>query len=293
LEKDTIEVTFGLLGTNSLTGNLALSSALGRPLKRLFDTGKPIGRINWLFFQPPTGPLRTLGTLCYTPGKQVLFYPGLNVRRIPWYTRGNKKIDLVTKPDESLDHITLKKDLNKWHATILTRQGFKETTIPSMRTQQISKDLIFWFALSIRGPSVLELMPNTVTLGPFPVSSRDSKRRVEEIINARKQAVHHITRLHDGETLSSGEFVTFEFYLDLASRIRRWLVRHLLGRRPWYGTRLVFPVAFPAVSKPLRIPDSLPYRTHDVTVSGFRGRLIISVYKAAGILAEDSVLSGY
>ena len=51
------------------------------------------------------------------------------------------------------------------------QRRFKETKVPSMRTHQISKDLIFWFAISVRDPSVLKLTPNTLTLEPFSINS--------------------------------------------------------------------------------------------------------------------------
>jgi hypothetical protein len=293
LENDTIEVTFEFpQGNGSVSGDPALSSAIGRPFKRLFDTGSPIGRINYLFFRPPGGQLRTLGALCHTPGERVLFYPALVTRQVSWYTADSEKTELVTRPNESLDHITLEPDFETWHATILTAQGTKETRIPTRRTRQIDKCLIFWFALSVKSPSILEATPKTVTLGPFRAPSTDSTRRATSLIDARKDAVFRTIELHEEQPIPNNQFTTFEFYIDRSNRIRLWL-RHLLLGRWGRSTPILFPIAVPAAQESPKAVLPLPYRSHDVGVPEFRGCFTISVYRTAGILTGGAILSGY
>jgi hypothetical protein len=168
LASDTVEVTFEFPeGRGSISGAEALSSAIGRPFRRLFESGNAIGRVVFLFFRPPDEEMRTLGSLCYTPRGKAIFFPGVRARQALWHTAGKKKMDIATKLDEALDHITLEPDFKTWHATILTSSGDKETRIPRRRTRQMSKEPTFWFALSLGRPSALEPMPNTAILGPF------------------------------------------------------------------------------------------------------------------------------
>jgi len=82
VEDDTVEIKFtNPLGTGLSQGNVAASSALGRPFKRLFESGKPVEKLTYIYFQPPQGPLRTLGSLCHSAGGRVVFYPGLTTGR--------------------------------------------------------------------------------------------------------------------------------------------------------------------------------------------------------------------
>ncbi|MGA3107856.1 MAG: hypothetical protein ABSD99_00140 [Candidatus Bathyarchaeia archaeon] len=293
MSQDEIEITSTISqGTDSLFRDPQLLSAFGRPFRRLKDTGKPPGTVNYVFFKPPTGPLRTLGALGYTPGEQVLFYPGILTRRVPWYTTGNDKIPLTAKANESLDHITLEPDLQRWHATILTGQGNKETRLPRRRTSQIKQDLIFWFALSVTDPSVLELTPRTIRLGPFAVSPTYSRQMAKLIIAARKGAIFHILQLHEQENLSGNEFVNFEFYVDRSSEMRLLLRHQVLGREGRV-TGIVSSISPPASKDSVKLPALTPCRSHDVMLLGSPGCYPITVYKLPGTLAEDAILSGY
>jgi len=269
-----------------------LLSAFGRPFRRLKDAGKPPGTVNYVLFRPPNGPLRTLGALSYTPGERVLFYPGILTRRVPWYTSGKDKIPLTAQTNESLDHVTLEAGLQTWHATILTAQGDKETRIPRRRTHKIKKGLIFWFALSVRDPSVLELAPRIVRLGPLPVSPAYSEEMAKLMIGATKGAIFHILELHKQDDLSPNEFVTFEFYVDQSSGMRLWLRHQVLGRKGRV-TGVQAPIAPPASKEPVRTSAPTPCRSHDVMLPRLPGCFPVTVYKLPGTLAEDAVLSGY
>jgi len=277
VEGDTIEIKFtNPLGTGLSEGNVAVSSALGRPFKRLFESGKPIEKLTYIYFQPPQGPLRTLGSLCHSAGGRVVFYPGLTTRSVRWFSQGDKLVPVATLANELLDHITLESDFVRWHSTILTAHGAKRTRIPNQRTRQVEKDLIFWFALCVGNPATLELAPATLTLGPFPVTSSDSKRRAESAIMAREGAVFIITQLHDDETLPSTAFVTFEF----------WICRNPKERRH----EVVVPIAPPAVAEPLSLPTELQYRGHDIVIPGLSTRFSVNAYKLVGTLAEEAII---
>jgi hypothetical protein len=293
LASDTVEVTLEFpQGSGSIFGAPALSSAIGRPFRRLFESGVAIGRVVYVFFRPPDGELRTLGALCYTSRGKAIFFPGLRARRVLWHTEGKEKMDITTKSDEALDHITLEPNFKTWHASILTSSGDKETRIPRRRTRQMSKELTFWFALSVGRPSALEATPNTAILGPFPVSSTYSRKAAALVLEARRDCVWRTIQLHDDQPLLSDQFVMFEFYIDRSGRMKLWLRNGLL-RRHGRRTPILFPVEVPAAQGPPTVVVPLPYRNHDVEVPGFRGCFTISAYRATGMLTGDAVLSGY
>lgn len=166
------------------------------------------------------------------------------------------KTQLTAKTDESLDHITLEASFDTWHATILTAQAVKETHIPKRHTRQIGKHLIFWFALSMRNPSVLETTPKTTTLGPFPVSSTYSQKLAALLMEAREDAVFRIL---------------------------------LYGR----STPVLLPIGVPALQESPKVVGPVLAKTHDVDVPGFHGGFTVTVYRTTGILAEEAILSGY
>jgi hypothetical protein len=185
-------------------------------------------------------------------------------------------VPVAASTNELLDHITLDNDFLAWHASVLKVDGAKGTRIPTQRTRQVEKDLIFWFALCVRNPASLEVAPATLTLGPFPVTSSDSKRRADSAIMAREGAIFVITQLHDAEMLPTTAFVTFEF----------WVCRDPRDQR----SEVVVPIAPPAVAEPIGLPTELRYRGHDVVIPGLTTRFSVNTYKLVGRLAEEAII---
>ena len=57
-------------------GTSTESSCLMRPFLRLFRTGKPPGKINYIFYRHIDKSAYNLGSLCYSEGGRILFFPG-------------------------------------------------------------------------------------------------------------------------------------------------------------------------------------------------------------------------
>jgi len=264
-------------GAGTLTGAAVESCSLARPFRVLFEDGRPLGRINYLFFAPPTGPHFTLGAVVRTPADRFLFFPGLKSRKVNWFARGENIITLTTKPGELLDHFTLEPDLQNWHVTILT-EGRKKTKTPRFRARRIGDNLVFWFALSIRSPQNLEPTPKNLEM-VFRSTREDSERRTKLLDEARDGAIFNITQLPEGsESVGPGEFMNFEFFLDLNGTS--------------YNGEALAPLQPPAVKMPIEIPRLNPMRAHTVTIPGWSGRVVVSAYTLRGLLADDCVISG-
>jgi hypothetical protein len=172
----------------------SMSCALARPFKQLFEEGKPIGRINYIFFKVNKWPSRVLGSLCLTQGQRLLFYPGLIERKVNWCFSKKESFRSI-KSTGFVDHLTLEKGSRKWHVTILEPEGTKELRMPSYGTKEIHKNTFFWFGLTIQDLSVLEITPEELTL-IFPSPPRDSNRRIESLMKARDRAIFHLATLN-------------------------------------------------------------------------------------------------
>jgi len=186
----------------------SMSSALARPMRQLFEKGRPIGRFNYVFHTNDVCSI--LGSLCYTPGGRVLFFPGLTSRKLIWSKhRGPTPITKATS-NELVDHITLDKNFRNVHVTTSFANGTKKHVM-SGASRKVRKDVIFWFGISIQNSKVLEKTPNELTM-IFTTSSTDADRRIKLIEEARNNAKHHVTSLPKGKYLKENEFLHFAFF---------------------------------------------------------------------------------
>ncbi len=187
----------------------SISCALARPYRQLIEEGKPIGRINYVFFRIGGQPSHILGTLCFTPGKRLLFYPGLIERKANWSFSKNTFQSI--KSTGFVDHITIEPGFRSWHMTILEPDGTKKSHLRSLKTKMIKDDIVFWFGLTIQGPHILETTPEELSM-TFSSPPQDSDRRAKLLIDARKDAIFHLTTL-DHMNLNIGEFLHFDFFI--------------------------------------------------------------------------------
>lgn len=250
-------------------------SCILRPFSKLLRGGKPIGRINYVFFEDQDGISYNLGTICLSPppGERLIFFPGLNDRVLIWYSkRGNQK----RMPNKVfIDHFSLEKNLLSWHLTLLGTAKQKTEKIPKMRTKKWSEQTIFWFKLSIQEPSVLEPTPETIKTN-FHLNKSEWERRKDIIIKARENAVWHITKLHEDSLLDRGDFLNFEFYLGPDSGIDPKLL----------------PIEDEDLAAPYTgLKKNIPLRCHPVTLEGFPYKIWVITYKLKGRLKEKAIIT--
>ena len=178
-------------------------SALIRPYLRLLEYGNPTGKINYLFYKSDERTY-VLGSLCLSPERHLLFFPGIIGTRVILEASDKGKTEKI----KNIDHFTLNNNFNDWHITIGSKHS---STLP---IKKIKDNLYYWFSLSIISEEIknyLEILPADLKV-EFEAPSTDAKRRMNDIIEARRKAVFHIVQLpnsHDGNS-----FITFEFYID-------------------------------------------------------------------------------
>lgn len=252
-----------------------------RPYIKLFATGKPTGKINYIFYRHTDGQCFNLGSLCHTKGKRILFFPGFQARDLLWLVnkKGDyKKFNLL---DFTIDHFTLEKDFKKLHLTLLKKDKRNEKTYPvSFRTFRLGEDLFFWFGLSIQDPCLLEPTPRKTTI-TFQIPPTDSKRRINNVINARQKSVFHIVELSQKHSFSKNEFIHFNFFIcpegfDIPKK-------HVF---------LSLPSKEPVVSN-FYSETMVPYRAHYVALPKFDKKIAVLVSRHIGKLSNSILTAMY
>ena len=254
-------------------------SALTRPFRRLFNTGKPIGKINYIFFKGNRWPTRILGALCFTPGKRLLFFPGLNHRKINWkISHKGKKVSFFFNLG-LLDHFTLEKDFKKWHVTMITSPNEPKVKLPSFKTQQIERNIIFWFGLTIQSQDVLEMTPEEHMM-IFSCLAKDSERRVKLLLDAREGAVFHIVHLPEKVKIRLNEFVHFDFFI----------APHTVDIKKF---PCFVPIFEPMVQNYSQVEGGTPIRAHPVMLPSMKRRVWVVVSKHQGKVSEKSIITTF
>ena len=273
---DTIEFTITLSGGFGEGVNQSQESALARPFRPLREEGKPVGKVNFLFTDPLGFPSSVVGSLCFSPGNRLLFYPALESRNISWYTRGDGPKEIG--PEGSIiDHLTLEPGFERWHLTLLDPGGKKVRKLPTKRTSQVGGSAFYWFGLSISGTNALERSPEKLIL-QFPAPMTDSERRMGEFQEASEGAKWHLLHLPENETLQEGHFLHFDFIVDPTSSID-------VAELPSFA-----PAGPPALESAVDRPTQFRLRSHPVGVPDFPATVEVVVSQRPGRLVDQAIL---
>ncbi len=259
------------------------SLALVRPFRLLLDEGKPIGTINYLFYESVKSYV--LGSLCYTPARRLLFFPDLIGRSSRWYSK-NRTLVQAAGPDP-LDHLTLEYEQKSLHATLLGHNS-KMRVLSSYKTKQILKGLTYWFGLSCQNEQFLQVCPERVKV-QFPSPPNDSIRRTSIIMKSREGAKFHVITTPPDANLDATCFLHFDFLVDTRGGIFR-------GLRKWTLMKDVIaspssaPTGPPALKDRTEAPSSLPMRGHPVSIPHFPGFVWVLVSVRKGVLMEQAIV---
>ena len=277
----SVKVGFAGFGTGKVRND---TSALVRPFTMLIEGGKPIGRINYLFYRSDTSFV--LGTLCFTPGRRLLFFPGLVGRTPTWYSKGTI-VHPVRERDRLIDHLTMEANLDSFHATTLRSDGTKKL-LTSCKTKKVIDDLTYWFGLSLQSDKVLEKCPDEIEF-QFASSPQDSLRRTRVVMRSREDAKFHIVELSPDSELGPGTFLHVDFLVDvrdgLLRRFRKWDLAKALLSAP-----TVAPTGPPALKSSVSIPPTAPVRCHPVSVPDFKGIIWVVSSVRTGELVDQAII---
>ena len=274
---DLLEVIidFGELGSGVCSD---LSSALVRPYRKIIKTGKPCGAITHLFAKDEIDNSYVLGSLEIT-SKRIIFYPGLIDRSHKWYWHKNRQLDSEIKLEGIIDHLSLDRDLKKWHATYhIDSEGEKsQKKIPTFHTINIG-DLLFWFGMSIIDYSVLEPLPNKHILR-FRWPSSDANRIADIIYSSKKNAVIWLIETGEKRDPQKKQFIHYDFFIGPENF--KW-------NDEWPSFA---PTSKPVLTKKCVSDTPKSIKIYEISLEGFSKRVILSAMVKEGELTAPSILT--
>lgn len=266
------EIRFPGMGQGIITERLPAESPLTRSFNRILTEGKLTGQINYVFFgqKALTPPLYIVGSVCQTEDGRILFFPGVKKRILVFHgSQPNKGFLRI------LDHLTLDKDFS-CHSTFSTGEHLRI----SSGVPQLEKNLYGWFSFSVSGLSVLEILPKKLEI-IAEVPGSDARRRVKNILDARKEAIFHVLHCHDiSPTLDKDEFLHIDVFVDLTPQKRKNNVLPSPPNGP------------PILISQINLKPPFAVRNHKIAIPGFKGILHFLVSKFKGQLKEDAVFKG-
>lgn len=152
----TLQLVWNLQFGNGISSNAA--SALVRPFNRTIKKFKPPGTIAWVFHQD-SDRYSVLGSFVYSKSHKIVFYPGLVGKIESSSFSVNRQGSLQRL---HVDHLTLEKDLSKWHVTLPERETYGIRLEPQ-HTAPYSSETSLWFVFRFK-TMALEACPKIQTI---------------------------------------------------------------------------------------------------------------------------------
>lgn len=250
-------------------GSANENSALVKPFRKIIRDGKPIGRINYVFYQE-NQDYRILGSFAYG-GKRMTFFPAMIDTRMTRTPSGQE----VLKEGilQHMDHITLDESLRTWHMTLLEKQT-RGDRYQRMNSLRVKEDMFLWFVMGVQDASKLEEAPRTQEIRlPWP-HFNELQRRHKLLMDARGDSEFVITRVDD-EPPEAPYFLNFEFFVSTRKE------------RDYEPPLLVYNAGVLSELKDKR--TQILTRAHHIKLTNFSGSIWIRVSKITGTLKSHAV----
>jgi hypothetical protein len=259
------------------------STPISRALNRLLRTGQPLHKLGLCLTALPevdgkTNVLRWLGVFAFSDGKRVIFFPGhaqLPDRLIS-FQGPNQRVNA----NITVDHISLERDMNEWHATSPQSQQH----FGGPKTLPLGDDRFLWFGMSIAGEHALHEVKNQTTV-TANVPGTDAARRINVFKESRDAIVFPIVSLPQ-HTLS----VPAPYFFHYSAIVGP------VGFPDYCGTEHAFPIGSPFLTFPLPQAIQLPASTYrlslapfcdiQVTVMRLHGALTVPIHLTVNYVEE-------
>jgi hypothetical protein len=253
---------------------VGIANALVRPYRLLINEERRVGKITHSFYQENTDSFRIFGSFCYTPSNRLLFFPGIEKKKLLWDSVDTTRV----MPTKNIDHFTLESNRKSWHVTVLNKT--QQDWLPSRQLLEIEPEIFLWFGLSVKNPLEFEKTPKETKLS-FPV--KDSQRAINIFHESRDKAVWNILQLHPDETLRDEDYLHFDVYLDF---------RKLKFFKKQPNFKIAAPTSGSAInSQEVIKTGAIPARSHKVKLRGFNGDVWIVVSRHRGSLLNSAIIT--
>lgn len=250
-------------------------SALVRPFHKALHDKKPVGKINYVFYEEGKDYF-ILGSFVYSPGNKIIFFPGvIDTRLINSTIEG----EILSKGIlHNVDHISLESSLRVYHWT-LKQKKTDNSKYPKENTLPVKDDIFLWFSMGLRNTSVLEKAPKTQEIKLKGKDYAELKWKVRFIDESRGNSTFHVTCVN-GQP-EEDYYINFELFVSPTS--------HPQDAPADIG---IYHVGLAYNMKP-DTRSEIMTRLHNIDLKGFSGSLWIRVSKIIGKLQQDAVfLSG-
>lgn len=218
--------------------------------------------------------LKWFGAFVLSGAGRLIFFPGFNF--LATWVKVARKRSREKRHDIHIDHITLEKNLRRWHYT----SPDSKHHLGSGLTTDLGENRFLWFGLSIADSNILKVVrQETVfhTMVPAP----DTTRRTDVFMASRKGAVFNIISLHPN---AKQRFDTGFLHFGL--------IVGPLGFADYSGPNLGIPFGSPFVTEALPSPlINIPLRLHRVSI-GSRVDIEIVALWLPGSLTERVTFTG-
>jgi len=173
----TWEIELGIDGSDRDPAN-----PVARALRSLLRAGTPIRDFRNLILTPSVStpqPAFWLGAFVHSVAGRILFFPAVTFSGFQARYRGKPR----AARSFPVDHLTLERDLRRWHLTSAKGEHFGGPTTKSM-----TGGGAFWFGMSVQSPGVLRRLHKTTGF-EVSVPESDMARRVRLFQEIRDGAV--------------------------------------------------------------------------------------------------------
>lgn len=247
-------------------------SALVRSFRQLLVEGKPIRKINFIFYKEKS-QYYTIGTMVNAI-KNLIFFPGITISKVTESPPDEKAIKDISL---NIDHLTLEENWNKWHFTFKEENKKRKHKLTTRKTKKINGSLTLWFVMAIQSLNKLEEMPKTQEYKLIFPNDDELKRRYSEFIEARNGVNFPIIEVK-GEPKNTW-YLNLEFFLGKKTS-ENYKDDYVKPPTVYTANRLSSNKGKPIIN--------LYSRDIHVHLPGFDGRLWIRASRCPGLLDKDA-----
>src|SRR6266487_6314261 len=246
-------------------------SALVRPFHKALHDGKPVGTINYIFYEEGKDYF-ILGSFVYSPGNKIIFFPGIIDTRL---IRSVEEGEILSKGIlHNVDHLSLESSLRVYHMT-LKQKKIDGSKFPRKNTHRVKDDIFLWFTMGVRNTSVLEKAPKTQEIKLKWINYAELKRKFRFIDESRGNSNFNVTCVN--EQPQDDYYINFEFFVSASS--------HPKDAPSDVG---IYHVGL-SYNTESDLRPKIMTRLHSIDLRGFNGSLWIRVSKIIGKLREDAI----
>lgn len=267
--KDNLPISFDV-GKDKINSNK--DSAIFKPWRKSLEKWTPPGKIAYLFLSNNKGAqdnLVVLGSLCFSQGGNIIFFPGFEHNSLSELTR---TYQIGENYKFYIDHFTFLNGNKKWHIT-----GFDATYRKkefSHKVREFSGGLYYWFGMSVRQDVFFETVcKKNVLQYNCPSSVIDKMKMI--FSDSRENCDDYVIYPNDVRTEKNTAYYHFDFYYS-----KNELVKETLGTTLTPSELL----------KPRFESEGVPMNRFDIFIPGLEGKIMINLTLISGNISNPIIL---